>query len=67
MQPNLSMKFAQLVRKTFSPREIGKALVHLLLNSAVFAPKRSKNRPFAEKHPQVQLKLAKLVAPYLLC
>ncbi|AZE64667.1 hypothetical protein C4K01_0439 [Pseudomonas synxantha] len=43
------------------------ALVHLLLRSAVFAPKRSKNKAFIQKHTWVQLIRKKLVAPYLLC
>ncbi|WP_411390561.1 hypothetical protein [Pseudomonas sp. MPB23] len=43
------------------------ALVHLLLKSAVLAPKRSKNGAFSAKHIKVQLIRKKLVAPYLLC
>jgi hypothetical protein len=42
-------------------------LVHLLLRSAVLAPKRSKNRVFERIYAQVQLNPKKLVAPYLLC
>ncbi|MRU49927.1 MULTISPECIES: hypothetical protein [Pseudomonas] len=54
-------------QKSFSLDGIGLVLVHLLLDLAVLAPKRSKNLPFAEKRAQVQLILTKLVAPYLLC
>jgi len=43
------------------------ALVRLLLRSAVLAPKRSKNEVFCVFNIKVQLILAKLVAPYLLC
>ncbi|AZF03261.1 hypothetical protein C4J94_0462 [Pseudomonas sp. R5-89-07] len=42
-------------------------LVHLILGSAFFAPKRSKNSAFVLKCPRVQLIRKKLVAPYLLC
>jgi len=42
-------------------------LVHLLLRSAVLAPKRSKNAVFSVKYIKVQLIREKLVAPYLLC
>jgi hypothetical protein len=54
-------------QNSFSLDGIGLVLVHLLLDLAVLAPKRSKNPPFAENHPWVQLILTKLVAPYLLC
>ncbi|WP_432754943.1 hypothetical protein [Pseudomonas sp. WMBT8] len=54
-------------QNSFSLDGIGLLLVHLLLDLAVLAPKRSKKLPFAEKHLQVQLILKKLVAPYLLC
>ena len=46
---------------------IRSAVVHLLLRSAVLAPKRSKNGVFCVIHTWVQLILKKLVAPYLLC
>jgi hypothetical protein len=54
-------------QNSFSLDGIGLLLVHLLLDLAVLAPKRSKKLPFAEKRLQVQLILKKLVAPYLLC
>jgi len=46
---------------------IGLVLVHLLLRSAVLAPKRSKNTLFSRIYTWVQLIPQKLVAPYLLC
>ncbi|AVE06770.1 hypothetical protein CYL20_20175 [Pseudomonas palleroniana] len=42
-------------------------LVRFIMMSAVFAPKGSKNAVFGVIHVWVQLILAKLVAPYLLC
>ncbi|MRJ21495.1 hypothetical protein FRT60_14315 [Pseudomonas haemolytica] len=67
VQPFCSGNFRRLIGKKLALDGIRAALVHLLLRSAVLAPKRSKNRVFVQKHTWVQLIRKKLVAPYLLC
>ncbi|PRA30820.1 hypothetical protein CQZ99_01930 [Pseudomonas poae] len=61
------MKFLGGCMKKPGLNRICFTLVRLLLNSAVLAPKRSKNPVFSVIHIKVQLILKKLVAPYLLC
>ncbi|TFF04491.1 hypothetical protein EXW72_26445 [Pseudomonas sp. BCA14] len=67
VQPFCSGIFRRCSRKKSALSGICFFLVHLLLASAVLAPKRSKNAVFSVKHFRVQLILRKLVAPYLLC
>ncbi|PQB02171.1 hypothetical protein DA482_02510 [Pseudomonas fluorescens] len=67
MQPFCSGNFRRFTGKNPAFKRIGFALVHLLLRSAVLAPKRSKKHGFSTICVKVQLNLKKLVAPYLLC
>ncbi|QDG60772.1 hypothetical protein NIBR502773_17675 [Pseudomonas sp. NIBRBAC000502773] len=61
------MNFSSLDRKKMAADGIRFGLVHLLLRSAVLAPKRSKKGAFCVFYTWVQLIPKKLVAPYLLC
>ncbi|MCK3840835.1 hypothetical protein BFW89_01620 [Pseudomonas synxantha] len=67
VQPFCSGNFRRLIGKKLAFDKIRLALVHLLLRSAVLAPKRSKNSAFVLNRAWVQLIRKKLVAPYLLC
>jgi hypothetical protein len=67
VQPFCSGNFRRFTGKNPAFNRIGFTLVHLLLRSAVLAPKRSKKEGFSTNHAKVQLILKKLVAPYLLC
>ncbi|MDT9630203.1 hypothetical protein FIV41_03820 [Pseudomonas marginalis] len=61
------MNFSTHDRKKSAVDGICFGLVHLLLRSAVLAPKRSKKPVFFVFYTWVQLIPKKLVAPYLLC
>lgn len=67
VQPIFFRNFLSVVGKKHIADRLRFCLVRLLLSGAVLAPKRSKNKVFSEFYSKVQLILAKLVAPYLLC